>query len=53
MEHHPGLIRLKYTHSQHWNWAPVIARMGVYRARPGLCLCPKVARIAEHKFGNR
>src|SRR6218665_1247569 len=26
------------------------------RARPGLwriCLCPKVARIAEHKFGSR
>src|SRR6218665_3388764 len=27
-----------------------------FRARPGLwqiCLCPKVARIAEHKFGCR
>src|SRR6218665_3852994 len=27
-----------------------------FRARPGLwriCLCPKVARIAEHKFGSR
>src|SRR6218665_1401560 len=27
-----------------------------FRARPGLwqiCLCSKVARIAEHKFGNR
>src|SRR6218665_2403335 len=27
-----------------------------FRARPGLwwiCLCPKVARIAEHKFTNR
>src|SRR6218665_3157701 len=27
-----------------------------FRARPGLgriCLCPKVARIAEHKFANR
>src|SRR6218665_2673485 len=27
-----------------------------FRARYGLwqiCLCPKVARIAEHKFGNR
>src|SRR6218665_2113849 len=26
-----------------------------FRARPGLwriCLCPKVARIAEHKFGS-
>ena len=27
-----------------------------FRARPGLwriCLCPQVARMAEHKFGNR
>jgi len=27
-----------------------------FRARPGLwriCLCPKVARIAEQKFGSR
>ena len=27
-----------------------------FRARPGLCricLCPKVSRIAEHKFANR
>src|SRR6218665_2033369 len=42
--------------SQHCNFAPFIARMGVYRARPGLwrnCLCPKVARIAEQKFANR
>src|SRR6218665_1907301 len=47
-EHHPSPVSTGILPHSLPEWA--------FRARPGLwrnCLCPKVARVAEQKFGSR